>query len=203
MRKIYELDISLFNKVYMYPTSDKFIFTKKNKRPVVVVDNTSRDFFMEDFSNKTKGLIFLVNEDFLNNDVEEEYKNNKNKYKNYKKIVSSQNDYFLDKDLGDLDFLSFVQQNKYEFNINIGNCSKKIKSKIIDAIALANNFESDLFYNNHLIYSPLGFEWDYNNKLIHKYLGITHINEKGINLPYRNLESREIEVLDMSKEIKF
>lgn len=112
MSKIYELDISLFNKIRMYPTYDKFIFTEKNKRHVVAVDNSFGDFFTEDFSNKTKGLIFLLNDSFLCGDVEKEYQSNKNKYKNYNKIVSCQNDYFLDKDLYDCDFLNFNPKKK-------------------------------------------------------------------------------------------
>ena len=53
--KIYELDRSFYNKIRMYPTYNKFIFTEKGKQPVIVVDNSVGDFFVEEFSNKTKG----------------------------------------------------------------------------------------------------------------------------------------------------
>lgn len=200
MSKIYEIDKSLFSKIEMYPTYDKFIFTSKRKRDVVVVDNTSGDFFTEDFSNKTKGLIYLVNDSFLPNDVEQEYKKNKDKYKNYHTMVSSQNDYMFDKDLYDRDFCSFDPNKKYEFDINIGYGKETIKATIKDALGLASNHESDLVYNERLLFSPLGFDWNYNNKLIHKYLGIKNISDKGIELPYRYMDSPEIEVL--KKEIK-
>ena len=55
MSKIYELDISLYDKVRMNPTDDMFIFTDKHKRSVVAVDNSYGEFFVEDFSNKIKG----------------------------------------------------------------------------------------------------------------------------------------------------
>lgn len=202
MSKIYELDISLFDKIRMYPTYDKFIFTTKGKRSVVAVDNSSGDFFTEDFSNKTKGLIYLVNEEFMPYDAEKEYKDRKNKYKNYNKIVSSQNDYMLEKDLYDRDFLSFDPNKKYEFNIVVGYKQKKIKANIKDALGLASNYESDLLFNDRLIFSPLGFEWEYNNSLIHKYLGISPVNKNGIKLPYSSWGSSKIEVLDQEKNIK-
>lgn len=202
MSKIYELDISLFDKIRMYPTYDKFIFTTKGKRSVVAVDNSSGDFFTEDFSNKTKGLIYLVNEEFMPYDVEKEYKDKKNKYKNYNKIVSSQNDYMLEKDLYDRDFLSFDPNKKYEFNIVVCYKQKKIKANIKDALGLASNYESDLLFNDRLIFSPLGFEWEYNNSLIHKYLGISPVNKNGIKLPYSSWESPKIEILEQEKNIK-
>ncbi len=203
MSKIYEIDISLYDKIRMYPTYDKFIFTNKGKRNVVVVDNSSGDFFTEDFSNKTKGLIYLVNDEFMPNDVEKEYKANKNKYKNYNKIVSSQNDYMLEKDLYDRDFLSFDPNKKYEFDIVLGDYKRqKIKAKIKDALGLASNYESDLLYNDRLIFSPLGFEWEYNNSLIHKYLGISPVNKNGIKLPYSSWGSSQIEVLEKQKDMK-
>lgn len=202
MSKIYELDISLFDKIRMYPTYDKFIFTTKGKRSIVAVDNSSGDFFTEDFSNKTKGLIYLVNDEFMVNDVEKEYKTNKNKYKHYNNIVSGQNDYMLDKDLYDRDFLSFNPNKKYEFNIVVGYKQKKIKANIKDALGLASNYESDLLFNDRLIFSPLGFEWEYNNSLIHKYLGISPVNKNGIKLPYSSWGSSKIEVLAQEKNIK-
>ena len=202
MSKIYELDISLFDKIKMYPTYDKFIFTTKGKRSIVAVDNSSGDFFTEDFSNKTKGLIYLANEKFMPYDVEKEYKENKDKYKIYNKIVSSQNDYMLEKDLYDRDFLSFDPNKKYEFNVVVGYKQKKIKANIKDALGLASNYESDLLFNDRLIFSPLGFEWEYNNSLIHKYLGISPVNKNGIKLPYSSWGSSKIEVLDQEKNIK-
>lgn len=202
MSKIYEIDISLYDKIKMYPTYDKFIFITKGKKNVVAVDNTSGDFFTEDFSNKTKGLIYLVNDEFMINDVEKEYKTNKNKYKHYNNIVFSQNDYMLDKDLYDRDFLSFDPNKKYEFNIVVGYKKKKIKASIKYALGLASNYESDLLYNERLIFSPLGFEWEYNNNLIHKYLGISPVNKNGIKLPYSNWESPKIEELIQEKNMK-
>lgn len=202
MSKIYEIDISLYDKIRMYPTYDKFIFTTKGKRNVVAVDNTSGDFFTEDFSNKTKGLIYLLDDEFMANDVEKEYKTNKNKYKYYNNIVSSQNDYMLDKDLYDRDFLSFDSNKKYEFNIVLGYKQKKIKATIKDALGLSSNYESDLLYNDRLIFSPLGFEWEYNNSLVHKYLGISPVDKNGIKLPYSSWGSPKIEELE-EKDMRF
>lgn len=205
MSRIYEMDISLFNKIKMYPTYDKFIFKGKNKRSVIVVDNSTGNFFVEDFSNKTKGLIYLVNENFLPNDVEKEYKNNKEKYKNYKKIVLPQNDYMLDRDLYDRDFLDFDPNKKYEFDIYVAykDYPNKVKATIKDALGLASNYESDLGYNGILLFSPLGFEWEYNNSLIHKSLKISPVSEKGIKLPYVYLDSPNIEwIKDKNKNMK-
>ena len=194
--KIYELDRSFYNKIRMYPTYNKFIFTEKGKQPVIVVDNSVGDFFVEEFSNKTKGLIYLVNDTFLPNDVEEEYSKNKNKYKNYNKIVGNKHDYFLDNNLYDRDFLEFDPKKEYDFTINFGNGAREFSATIENALGLASNYECDLVYNNNLIFSPLGFEFEENYRLIQQYLGKNYfrdkLKERDINdnfgLPYRNID---------------
>ena len=201
MSKIYEIDRSLYKKIEMYPTNDKFIFTTKGKQSVIAVDNSNGQFFVEDFSNKTKALIYLVNDSFLPNDVEKEYKENKTKYKNYKKIVSSQNDYFIDRDLYDRDFLDFDSNKKYRFDIDIGYGRKSFKSTIKDALSLASNYESDLVFNDRLIYSPLGFEWEYNKNLVKRYLG-KNFFDNNKHLPYVFKDDDCIEWLNKNKEIK-
>ncbi len=200
MIKIYELDISLFDKIRKYPTFDSFLFTSKGKRNVIAVDNTTGDFFTEEFSNKTKGLIYLCNRDYLPNDVEKEYKENKKKYKNYSRLISNQNDYMFDRDLYDRDFLHFDPNKKYSFVININYKKTNIKATIKDALGLASNYEGDLLFNGRLIFSPLSFDWNYNNNLIHKYLGISPVNKNGINLPYSSWGSPKIEIVENSKE---
>ena len=202
MSKIYELDISLFKKVYMYPTYDKFIFTTKNKRSVVAVDNSYGEFFTEDFSNKMKGFIYLANEEFMPDDVEKEYTKNKNKYKNYSKFISTQNEYFIDRNLSDRDFLNFDPNKKYEFDINIGFGKQRFKGKIEDALGLSLNYESDLLYNSIILISPLGFEWNDNLNLMKKYLDGRFIDYKKDNygIPYRSRDSKQIEWIEKTKE---
>ncbi len=207
MSKIYELDNSLYNKVKMYPTYDKFIFTDKHKRNVVVVDNTSGDFFVEDFSNRIKGLIYLVNDEFMTYDVEKEYLENKDKYSydKYKKVVNDSVDYFVDNNKIDRDFLKFDPNKKYIFDINLGFGEKQFKSTIKDALGLAINYETDLGFNGTLLISPAGFEWEENHKFIEKYV-IRDLSKGGDmfgwHIPYRNPDSPNIEWLDKTKEIK-
>lgn len=201
MSKIYELDISLYNKVHMNPTYDKFIFTYKNKRNVVAVDNTSGDFFTEDFSNKTKVLIYLVNEEFMPNDVEEEYKKNKNKYKNYKKVVSNQHDYFNDRNLVDTDFLDFDFHKNYTFDIDIGFGNQKFSSTIADAVGLSLTYNSNLYYKGILLISPKEYEWNDNLNLIRKYFKGRLIDYSKVQygIPFRCRDSKEIQWIN-SKE---
>ena len=204
MSKIYELDISLYDKVRMNPTDDMFIFTDKHKRSVVAVDNSYGEFFVEDFSNKTKGLIYLVNDDFMPYDVEKEYQENKHKYKNYNKVVSDSVDYFLDnKNVGKA-FLKFNPNKKYTFDINLGYGEKQFKSTIKDALGLAINYEADLGINGTLIISPLGFEWEENNKIIEKCVGLENLSKAntsfGWSIPYRNPDSKGIEWIEKTKE---
>lgn len=205
MSKIYQLDNSLFNKVYMFPTYDKFIFTDKQKRSVIAVDNSNGEFFTEDFSNKIKGLIYLVNEDFMPNDVEKEYQKNKHKY-HYNKVVSDSVDYFIDNKKTDRDFLKFDPNKKYIFDINIGFGERQIKATIKDALGLAINYESDLGFNGTIIISPMGFEWKDNNRLIEKCVGKENLGKSndtfGWFIPYKNPDSKGIEWLEKSKEIK-
>lgn len=204
MSKIYQLDNSLYNKVRMYPTYDKFIFTDKHKRSIVAVDNTSGDFFTEDFSNKIKGLIYLVNDEFMPNDVEKEYHENKHKYTNYDKVVSDSVDYFLDNKNADRDFLKFDPNKKYTFDINLGYGEKQFKATIKDALGLAINYESDLGFNGTLVISPMGFEWEDNNKLIEKCVGRENLSKSndtfGWFIPYRNPDSKGIEWIDKTKD---
>lgn len=206
MSKIYELDISLYDKVRMNPTDDMFIFTDKHKRSVVAVDNSYGEFFVEDFSNKIKGLIYLVNDDFMPNDVEKEYLENKHKYNNYDKVVSDSVDYFLDNKTANRDFLKFNPNKKYTFDIDLGYGEKQFKATIKDTLGLAINYESDLGFNGTLIISPMGFEWEDNNRLIEKCVGKENLSKSndtfGWFIPYRNPDSKGIEWLEKTKEIK-
>lgn len=206
MSRIYELDIEKFNRIYAFPTYDKFIFKNKDKDDVVAVDNSNGEFYVEEFSNKVKGLIYLVNDEFLVPETEEEYKKNKSQYeKKYSKVVSSQEDYMLEHDLYDRDFLEFVPDKKYEFDINIGYGRKSFKATIKDALGLASNYESDLVYKDRLIFSPLGFDWEYNHNLIEKYVGKNNLDYKdngNFELPYIYKDSSCIEWIEKTKDIK-
>lgn len=206
MSRIYELDIEKFNRIYAFPTNDKFIFKDSNKNDVVVVDNSNGNFYVENFSNKIKGLIYLVNDNYTLTDTEKEYKTNKNLYKNkYDKVVASQEDYMLENDLYDRDFLEFIQDKKYQFDINIGYGRKTFKATIKDALGLASNYESDLVFNDRLIFSPLGFDWEYNKNLIEKYIGKSNLKyrENGtFELPYVSSQSEKIEWIEKTKDIK-
>lgn len=207
MSKIYELDKDLFfSKILLNPTYDNFIFTDKHKRNVIVVDNTSGDFYTEEFSNKTKGLIYLVNDTFLPNDVEKEYSENKDKYKNYNKVVSNSMDYYLDKNLYDRDFLKFDPNKKYIFRINQGYGEKEFKATIKDALGLAINYESDLAFKNTLLLSPLGFDYEDNSKSIEKCVGLENLsrgNMFGWFLPYKRTNSKGIEwIKETTKDMK-
>lgn len=209
MSKIYELDRSLFDKVNMYPTYNKFIFTDKHKRNIVAVDNTSGDFFTEDFSNRIKGLIYLVNDSFLPDEVEKEYLEHKDKYsyEKYKNIVCDSIDYCLDNNIYDRDFLKFDPNKKYTFDINLGYGEQHFKSTIKDALGLAINYESDLGFNGTLLISPLGFEWEENNRFIEKCVGRENLSSPGNMfgwfLPYRNQQSKQIEwIKENTKDMK-
>lgn len=206
MSKIYELDNSLFNKINLFRTYDKFIFTDKHKRNVIAVDNSYGAFFVEEFSNKIKGLIYLVNEDYLPNDVEKEYLVNKNKYNFYNKVVSDSVDYFTDGKSRDRIFLKFNPNKKYTFDINIGYGEQQFKATIKDALGLAINYESDLGYNGILLLSPMGFEWEQNHKLIERAVGQENLSKSndtfGWFIPYRNSESKSIEWIKKEKTIK-
>ena len=206
MSKIYELDNSLFNKINLFRTNDKFIFTDKNKRNVIAVDNSNGAFFVEEFSNKIKGLIYLVNDEFLPNDVEKEYLENKHKYNYYDKVVIDYIDYFSDGKNKDRTFLKFNPNKKYIFDINVGYGEQQFKSTIKDALGLAINYETDLGYNGVLLLSPMGFDWEENHKLIEKCVGKENLSKSnntfGWFIPYRNPHSNEIEWLEKEKTIK-
>jgi hypothetical protein len=61
------------------------------------------------------------------------------------------------------------------------------KSDMLSAFQLASNYEADLFLNGKYLLSPLGFEWEENQKLVKKYTGL-----KWKNLGYKNPYSEEI-----------
>lgn len=207
MSKIYELDRSLFNKIQMYPTYDKFIFTEKYKEKVIVVDNTSGDFFTEDFSNKTKGLIYLVNDSFMPYDVEKEYRNNRHKYNNYHKVISDSVDYYMDNNLNDIDFLKFDPNKKYEFIIDLEQGKQKFKANIMVALGLSINYDRDLEFENTTIISPLTYDWDTNHDNIEKCVGTKNLckrdNNFGWLIDYVDMNSPQIELIqEKTKDIK-
>lgn len=63
------------------------------------------------------------------------------------------------------------------------------KSDLLSAYQLASNYEADLMLNNRYLLSPLGFDWEENNKLIKKNLGKWF---KYSSLGYKNMNSKEI-----------
>lgn len=206
MSKIYELDNTLFDKINNFRTNDKFIFTDKHKRNVIVVDNSYGAFFVEEFSNRIKGLIYLTNENFLPNDVEKEYLYNKEKYDYYDKVVSDSVDYFNDGKNRDRIFLKFNPNKKYIFDIDIGYGEQQFKSTIKDALGLAINYESDLGYNGVLLLSPMGFEWEQNHKLIERSVGKENLSKSndtfGWFIPHRNPNSKGIDWIEKEKNIR-
>lgn len=60
-------------------------------------------------------------------------------------------------------------------------------SDMLSAFQLATNYEACLYLNNRIIFSPLGFEWEENNKMVKKYTGL-----KWSKLGYKNIYSKEI-----------
>lgn len=209
MSKIYELDISLFDKVKEINSYDNFIFTNRHTRHVVVVDNSHGEFFTEDFSNRLKGLIYLTNNTFLPPDVEKEYSENFDNYtfEKYEKVVSDSYDYYMDKSLDDLDFLKFNPKKKYLFSINTLDGERQFQSTIKDALGLASNYSSDLVHNGITIISPLRFDCGKNSELIEKCVGRENLSKSdsfdfGWFLPYRDFKDTCIEELTSQKNIK-
>lgn len=209
MSKIYELDISLFDKVKEINSYDSFIFIDKHTRSVIVVDNRQGEFFTEEFSNRLKGLIYLTKTDFLPKDVEKEYSENFDNYtfEKYEKVVFDSYDYYIDKNLNDLDFLKFNPKKKYLFTINTADGERYFQSTIKDALGLASNYSSDLVYNGITIISPLRFDWGKNSELIEKCVGRENLSKSdsfdfGWFLPYRDFKDTCIEELTSQKNIK-
>lgn len=209
MSKIYELDISLFDKVKEINSYDSFIFIDKHTRSVVVVDNRQGEFFTEEFSNRLKGLIYLTKTDFLPKDVEKEYSENFDNYtfEKYEKVVFDSCDYYMDKNLNDLDFLKFNPKKKYLFTINTADGERYFQSTIKDALGLASNYSSDLVHNGITIISPLRFDWGKNSELIEKCVGRENLSKSdsfdfGWFLPYRDFKDTCIEELTSQKNIK-
>ena len=60
-------------------------------------------------------------------------------------------------------------------------------SDMLSAFQLATNYEACLYLNNRIIFSPLGFEWEENNKQVKKYTGF-----KWSKLGYKDPYSKEI-----------
>ena len=195
---IYEIDYSLYDKIKMYPTYDSFIFSSDNDKSVLTVDNTAGEWFVEEFSNKTKALIYLMNDNYLPDDVEKEYLKNRAKYNDYDKYVMNKHDYLIKNNIQDRDFLDFKQDEKYEFSINFGNGVRYFKSTIQDALGLAVNYETDLVYNNILLISPLGFDWEENNSLIESYIKTKNTNKNDFGIPYRRQNDSHIEWLKIA-----
>ena len=99
-----------------------------------------------------------------------------------------------------------ILNKKYTFDIDLGYGEKQFKATIKDALGLAINYESDLGFNGTLIISPMGFEWEDNNRLIEKCVGKENLSKSndtfGWFIPYRNPDSKGIEWLEKTKEIK-
>ena len=204
--KIYEINYELYNRLfnereeYLYEfdkTPDylyaKFIVKNKNGKGYFCVDNSTNEWWEEEFKNKTQCLMFLVEDELTAEQVIDKYNKNKNAYKHYGKFLVSQDVFCEKNNIYHRDYFNFDPKKEYNFTINFGNCTREFSSTIENALGLASNYETDLQYKGILIFSSLGFDWEENCRLIERYLGKNFDRRKFIykdsfddyGLPYR------------------
>lgn len=72
----------------------------------------------------------------------------------------------------------------------------RFKTDMLSAFQLATNYEMDLYVGAKLIFSPLAFEYEENEKAIKKYLGVSFLTEDGFNLKgYKDWNSKYIKII--------
>lgn len=202
--KIYEIDFNLYSRLFNeHEDCDynktpsylwgRFLVKNKNGKGYFCVDNTTNEWWEEEFKNKQQCLMWLVDTDLTSDEVIKRYNDNKNLYKDYKKYLVSQDVFCEENNIYHRDYFKFDLNKEYDFTINFGNGAKEFSSTIENALGLASNYETDLLYKNILIFSSLGFEWEENCRLIEQYLGKNYdrrnFREKDLyddfGLPYR------------------
>lgn len=99
--------------------------------------------------------------------------------------------YIQKKAIDKINHLQFKKQ--FEFGLDrYWEGYYKFTSDLLSAFQLAGNYEADLYFNNRLIFSPLGWEWEENRNAVIKYLGKKFINKHGFELGYKNPYDKEI-----------
>lgn len=201
---IYEINFDLYSRLFnerensdygkmpSYLTG-KFLVKNKNGKGYFGVDNSTNEWWEEEFKNKLQCLIWLVDDELTTEQVIEKYNTNKDDCKDYKKYLVSQDIFCEKNNIYHRDYFKFDSKKEYDFTINFGSGAKEFSSTIENALGLASNYESDLLHKDILIFSPLGFEWEENCRLIEKYLGKNYdrrnFREKDLyddlGLPYR------------------
>lgn len=221
MSRIYEISYSLYSRLYNeYENSDydnissyllnKFLVKNKNGKGYFCIDNTTNEWWEEEFKNKQQSLMWLVDNELTYNEVIQKYNKNKYKFKDYNKYLVSQDVFCEENNIYDKDYFKFDLNKEYDFEIVFHNDSRKFSSTIESAIGLALNYESHLLYKDTLIFSPKGFDFEENYRLIEQYLGKKYIKDKiksneingDFGVPYRNLEDSHFIHLKDEKNIK-
>ncbi len=202
--KIYEIDFNLYSRLFnerensdygkmpSYLTG-KFLVKNKNGKGYFGVDNSTNEWWEEEFKNKLQCLIWLVDDELTTEQVIEKYNTNKDDCKDYKKYLVSQDVFCEKNNIYHRDYFKFDPKKEYDFKINLGSGTREFSSTIENALGLASNYETDLLYKDILIFSSLGFEWEENCRLIEQYLGKNYdrrnFKEKDLyddfGLPYR------------------
>lgn len=214
---IYEINYDLYAKLFEdYEKSKndntllpylkgKFIVKDKDNKGYFYVDNSTLNWWEEEFDEKQQGIIWLVDDELNAEEVLKKYK--KNKCSSYNKYVKSMNDYCNKYKIYHRNFFEFNLNTEYDFFIKQNKELKHFKSTIEDAIGLASYYNSDLLYKNILIFSPTGFDIDENYRLIKRYLGNNYFeNSRNIKkykfgVPYKTKDSNSIHFIE-EKNIK-
>mgnify|MGYP001026613695 CR=1 FL=1 len=202
--KIYEIEYNLYSRLFdEHENSDynktpsylwgRFLVKNKNGVGYFCVDNTTNEWWEEEFKEKQQCLMWLVDDELTVEDVIERYNKNKDKYKDYEKYLVSQDVFCEENNIYHRDYFNFDPNKEYDFSVNLGSGTREFSATIENALGLASNYESDLSHKNTIIFSPLGFDWDENYRLVEQYLGKDHIKKKlknedmydGFGLPYR------------------
>lgn len=77
----------------------------------------------------------------------------------------------------------FLFKTQYNFGLDkYWDGDYKFTSDMLSAFQLASNYEADLYFKGHLVFSPLGYEWEENAKAIKKHLGKRFVKSKSFNL---------------------
>lgn len=205
--KIYEIDFNLYSRLfkehenYNYNEAPsylwgRFLVKNKNGKGYFCVDNTTNEWWEEEFKNKQQCLMWLVDTELTSDKVIKLYNQDKDKYKDYKKYLISQDVFCEENNIYHRDYFKFDPNKEYDFTINFGNGAREFSSTIENAIGLSSNYKCDLLHKNTLIFSPQGFEWEENYRLVEQYLGKNYIRDRikqrdinsNFGVPYRDPE---------------
>lgn len=219
--KIYEIDFNLYSRLFKeYENSDynktpdylcgRFLVKDNDNNSYFCVDNTTNEWWEEEFKNKQQCLIWLVDTDLTEKEVIQKYNENKELYKDYEKYIVSQDVFCDENKIYHRDYFKFDPNKEYDFIINFRNGAREFSSTIENAIGLASNYECNLLYKDTLIFSPQGFEWEENYRLVEQYLGKNYIRDKikvedinsNFGVPYRNPEDTQFIHFKDEKSLK-